>query len=241
MEQIDFIPGTNLKIFQDRRLFSFGVDAVLLSSFALKATTAVDFCTGNGILLLRMKGLKKINNGIGVEIQEEASQLAAKSIEENGLSDSLRIVRDNLRNYKDFLERNSVDLVLSNPPYTKSGGGLLNPEDSYALARHEVAMTFEDLAEASAWVLKDFGSFVFIHKPERLSELFHTLKKHRLEPKRLRLVQPGPNKSPNMVLIEAKKYAKEGMTILPALCVYDANGNYTPELLREYEPKGDLK
>lgn len=235
MEQIDFIPGTKFKIYQDRSLFSFGVDAILLSSFAPSASHAIDFCTGNGIVLLRMKGLGKINSGIGVELQKEASFLAKKSVLENRLDDDLRILQGNLRDYRELLEKNSADLVLSNPPYTKAGRGLINPEDSYALARHEVEMTFEDLVEATEWVLKDLGRFVFIHKPERIAELIATLKRYRLEPKRLQLIQPSPNKAPNMMLIEAKKYANEGMTVLPTLCVYDGNGSYTPELLKAYE------
>lgn len=235
MEQIDFIPGTDYKIFQNRSLFSFGVDAILLSSFAPSSSHAIDFCTGNGIVLLRMKGLGKIKSGIGVELQEEAALLAKKSVSENHLSDELKILHGNLRNYHILLEKNSADLVVSNPPYTKAGGGLINPEDSYALARHEVEMTFEDLVEATEWSLKDLGRFVFIHKPERMAELIATLKKYRLEPKRLQLIQPSPGKQPNMMLMEAKKYASEGMTILPTLCVYDGNGSYTPELLKAYE------
>lgn len=234
MEHIDFIPGTNLKLFQNRSLFSFGVDSILLSSFAPSGSHAIDFCTGNGIVLLRMKGLGKIGSGIGVEIQEEAALLATKSVSENGLSDELKILRGNLRDYRALLKKNSADLVLSNPPYTKAGGGLVNPEDSYALARHEVAMTFEELVEATEWVLKDLGRFVFVHKPERMAELIAALKKYRLEPKRLQFIQPSPGKPPNMMLIEAKKYGNEGMTVLPTLCVYDAGGSYTPELLQAY-------
>ena len=33
-ERIDIVPGTNLKIIQDKSRFCYGIDAILLSDFA---------------------------------------------------------------------------------------------------------------------------------------------------------------------------------------------------------------
>ena len=34
MEKIDIVPGTEYKIIQNREMFSYGIDAILLSDFA---------------------------------------------------------------------------------------------------------------------------------------------------------------------------------------------------------------
>lgn len=229
----DYIPGTNLEIYQKEKSFSFGVDAVLLSSFAGAAKRCIDFGCGNGILILRMLGLNKIDLGVGVEIQSEVAEMASESVLLNNLQDKIKIINGSLVDYKRYFERNSVDLVISNPPYIKAGGGIVNTDDNHAISRHEIHMTFKDLVEAAAFTLQDGGSFCFVHKPERLPELFDTLSEYRLEPKRIRLVQPEKNKPANMVLIEAKKGGGEFVKFLPTLNVYE-NGTYTEELLQEY-------
>ena len=50
----DGFPAVNLKIMQDKKAFCFGLDAVLLSDFAVvkKNECAVDLGTGSGIIPL---------------------------------------------------------------------------------------------------------------------------------------------------------------------------------------------
>lgn len=231
---IDYIPGTKLHIRQDRSKFSFGVDAILLSSFAPRGERALDLCTGNGIVLLRLFGLGKIKSGIGIEIQEDVSYCASESVELNELKGNLDILNEDLKDVKTLFQKNSFDLVTANPPYIKHGGGIVNTDENFAMARHELTMTFEDVVSAASHVLCPGGSFSFIHKPERLAELIVCLKSSKLEPKRMRLVQPNSKKAPNMVLIEAKKFGKEGISVLETLNVYGEDGEYTKELLYEY-------
>ena len=73
-----------------------------------------------------------------------------------------------------------------------------------------------------------------VHKPFRLPEIFDIMKKYRLEPKRVQLVQPYSDKEPNMVLVEAVKGAKPFCKFLPTLVVYKKDGSYTQRLLDYY-------
>jgi tRNA1(Val) A37 N6-methylase TrmN6 len=58
-----------------------------------------------------------------------------------------------------------------------------------------------------------------IHRPERLAQIFSSLSKHGLEPKQLQLIQPFADQAANLVLIEARKNARPGIKLLPALNV----------------------
>ena len=60
-----------------------------------------------------------------------------------------------------------------------------------------------------------------VHRPFRLAEIIYTLKQHKLEPKRMRLVHPYEDKEPNMVLIDAAKGGKQRITVEPTLIVYN--------------------
>lgn len=74
-----------------------------------------------------------------------------------------------------------------------------------------------------------------VHRPFRLPEIMETMRKHQLEPKRMRLVYPYVDKEPNMVLIEGLKNGRPRMTVEKPLIVYEAPDIYTSEVLKIYQ------
>ena len=73
-----------------------------------------------------------------------------------------------------------------------------------------------------------------IHLPERLPDLFGEMRDAGMEPKRMRLVHPMLDRSPKMVLIEAIKGARPGLSVMPPLVIYREPGVYDPEILSYY-------
>ena len=63
------------------------------------------------------------------------------------------------------------------------GGGLQNPHEPKAIARHELLCKLEDVISASAYLLKNKGRFYLVHRPQRLVDIIYLLRKYRLEPK----------------------------------------------------------
>jgi Predicted O-methyltransferase len=76
--QLDYVPGTDYKIYQDRDSFSFGVDSIILSSFAKPKGVVFDLGTGNGIIPLRIVNKSEVEKIYGVEIQREVYELDKK-------------------------------------------------------------------------------------------------------------------------------------------------------------------
>ena len=104
------------------------------------------------------------------------------------------------------------------------------------IARHEVRCTLDDIVRESAKMLKFNGRFYMVHRPFRLAEIFSTMMKYHIEPKRMRLVHPYADREPNMVLIEGLKGGKSRITIEKPLVVYKEPNVYTDEI---YEIYGD--
>ena len=113
--------------------------------------------------------------------------------------------------------------------------GLRNDADEKYIARHEALCTFDDIAREASRVLISKGRFYLIHRPFRLAELFMTLKKYKLEPKRMRLVHSYVDKEPQMVMIEAAKGGNSGIKIEKPLIIYEKGGEYTEELKEIYK------
>ena len=73
-----------------------------------------------------------------------------------------------------------------------------------------------------------------VHRPFRLAEIFASLQRHKIEPKRMSLVYPYAQKEPNIVLLEARKNANPRISIEKPLIVYKNNGEYTDEIKQIY-------
>ena len=147
---------------------------------------------------------------------------------------NLRILQGDIRSVPQHFPKAVYDGVTCNPPYIKGTSGLHNDETAYTIARHEIAVSWEEIVQAAAHLVKPGGTFTLVHKPFRLPELMQTLQKYKLEPKRMQMVQPYADKEPNMVLLEAVQGGGPQLTVLPALVVYNPDGSYTRQVLDMY-------
>ena len=228
-EDIEEFPNSKIKVIQDKEKFCFGIDAVLLAHFARckGKIRMADLGTGTGIIPLLFSYLNSEAKIDALEIQAEAAQ---RSVCLNNLQERIKIHKGDIKNPFAFLKKNTYDLVTSNPPYIKTDSGTHNKDDAKSIARHEILCTLDDVCRCASDLLKSKGKFCMIHKPQRLSEIFDSLKKYCLEPKEIQFVQPSRNREPNMVMIKAVKNAARETRILPALCVYDDENKRTAEV-----------
>lgn len=235
-ERIDELHRNGYRIIQNESAFCFGMDAVLLSGFASakKGEKVVDFCTGTGIIPILMEAKTEGSHFTGLEIQAPMAEMAGRSVLLNELSEKVEIVCGDVCRASEIFGKSSVDVVTCNPPYMNQNHGLKNPDEPKAIARHEVCLTFDDVAREAAAVLKPGGRFYLVHRPMRLVELIMTMKKYKLEPKRMKFVHPFIGEEANMVLVEAVYGGGAQMRIEKPLIVYEAPGKYTPEIYDIY-------
>ena len=235
-ERIDDLEVNGFRIIQNPSFFCFGMDAILLANFARtgRKDRVLDLGTGTGIIPLLLTAKEKASYTEGLELQEEVAEMAGRSVELNHAEDRCRIRQGDIRQIEEVYARGTFDAVTCNPPYIKETSGLHNDTAAYNLARHEIAVNWEDVVKAAAYVLRPGGRFFLVHKPFRLPELMQTLQAYRLEPKRMQLVQPHEDQEPNMVLLEAVQGGGPQLTILPTLVVYNRDGSYTERLLEMY-------
>ncbi|WFA08491.1 tRNA1(Val) (adenine(37)-N6)-methyltransferase [Tissierella sp. Yu-01] len=233
-ERIDIVPGTNYKIIQNRKNFSYGTDAIFLSNFAKPKGMVMDLGTGTGIIPLRLLDRGNIEVIYGVEIQKQVANLALRSIELNNLQDKIKILHMNLKDLPNHFGKCTFDVITSNPPYMKAGGAIVNPEENYAISRHEITCNLEDIIRVTNYLLKQQGKFYMVHRPDRLVDIIYTMRQYNIEPKMIRFVQPKIGKKPNLILIEGLKGGKPDLKFHDPLIVYNDDGSYTDEIYEIY-------
>ena len=237
-ERIDDLEYRGLKLIQNINWFCFGVDSVLLSDFSKKIkknAEVLDIGSGTGIisiLLSKKTNAKKIT---GIEIQDDVAEMSRRSVILNNLEDKVEIINDNINNIEKYFANDSLDVIVTNPPYQKNNTGLKSENEKQLISRTEIECTLEDIIEKSYKVLKDRGEFYMVHRPERLVDIMYLLRKNRMEPKILRFVYPKIGEKSNLILIKAVKNANKFLKLEKPLIIYNLDGNYTDEVLKIYE------
>jgi tRNA1Val (adenine37-N6)-methyltransferase len=235
-ETLDDLQLGGIHVIQKKEAFRFGVDAVLLANFARvkRGMKVIDLCTGTGIIPFIIAGKTEASNITGIEIQEEMVEMASRSVKYNKLENRLNFINGDLKDLKLLKELPKADVVTVNPPYKLQNSGIVNPNDKNAIARHEICCTLEDVIIACRTLLKDNGRMYMVHRPERIADILCTMRKHKVEPKTIRMIHPNTKKSPNIVLVEGQRDGGAFLKWEPSLYVYNDEGGYTEELERIY-------
>lgn len=232
-ETFDTLFGGKIRVVQEKNGYRFSLDAVLLAGFTwLKSgERVIDLGTGIGIIPLilgnRGEGAEEI---VGVEIQENLSELAKTNVRNNSLEGLIHIYQGDIRGVADFFPPASFDVVVTNPPYHRISSGRINPSSQKAIARHEVMCTIDDLLQAASYLLKEGGRISIIFPAHRSVTLFDSLRSAMLEPKTLRWVHSRINEEAKFILTEAYKGGGEGVEVLPPFFIYSDGGKYTLEM-----------
>ena len=239
-ERIDDLEFKNLKIIQNKEGFCFGIDSVILSDFAKnikKGARVLDLGTGTGIISILLCGKTDLSNVIGVEIQKEVAEMADRSCKLNDLKNRFKVINENILNLKNIYDKQSFDVIVTNPPYKEKDKGIINENEKKIISRHEITATLEDFIKVSSDLLKDKGELYMVHRPERLVDILYILRNNKIEPKILKMVYSNINKEPKLILIKGIKNAKPFLKIENNLYIYDENGNYTDDILKIYNKK----
>lgn len=227
----DILGYKNLSIFQDPDFFCFSLDSIILANYSnirLKDKSIIDLGCGNGVipLILSKRTKQKI---YGVEIQKKSYDLAIESVKYNNLEDNIHIINSDISDLDNSFT-GFFDLVLCNPPYFKiNEKSSLNLSIEKQIARHELTMNLDKLFSVSYRILKNNGNINIVHRPERLLEIFDTMRKYNIEPKRIKFVYEKINKKSTLVLIEGQKCGRPGLKIDNPLVLYNEDGSETFE------------
>jgi len=233
-ERLDKI-NENLTIIEKVGGLTFGTDAYLLSAFVKRGKNAADLGSGTGVAALLCLARNKADHFYTVEIQQSFADLIERNAKNNGFSDKVSVINKDIRNVTE-IPVESLDYVISNPPYMSAVSGFGNNNDEMNIARRELNGTISDFCNTASKLLKYGGIFYTVFRPDRLSELFSALCDNNLEPKKLVTVYSDSSSKPCLVLVESKKGASHGLNYTRPLIIYKYNTrDYTEDMQKVYD------
>lgn len=236
-------------VFQDTDDYAFSQDSVFLANMAkLSPSDAVlDLGCGSGILSTLALVKKHVKKAVGIELQPRVADMARDSAIQNGLQDKFEVICADVKDIRSILKAESFDKVLCNPPYFTNNGNSgqksvsdegndalnINAKTEKSVSRTESTATLDDFVKGASYALRFGGDAWFVIKADRMASLIYSLKSYNLEPKEATLIYPKPTSDVDVVIIKARKGAKEGLKISPFF-VTDDNGEYTDKYKETY-------
>lgn len=233
-ERIEDLECHGLKIIQNKNYYTFTSDSVVLANFIKlkKSDKCVEIGTGCGVISVLLTAKTEFDKIYAFEIQDEMARLAEKNVIFNDLQDKIQVISDDVKNFRQYIENESIDVVFSNPPYMRKDVQL-NKNRIKSIARHDESLPINELCKCAYSMLKFGGKFYVVYSAERSCELIHTLINYNLEPKRMFFTQNGKGKV-ILIVIEAVKGGKHGVEVLPELETNDVKGEYLQLLQTKY-------
>ena len=235
-ERLDDLQRNGLRIIQREQGFRFGTDAVLLADFA-KAKPGERVCdmgTGTGVLPLLIAARSENTIFDAFELQPDVADMAARSVKIDGLQARIRVHEADCREAAKRIGYGVCHMVVTNPPYTAAGAGLVSPENTRALSRSDSDCPLDEWMAACAKVLKNGGRLCCVFPAPRLLQLCDAMRGAGVEPKRLRMIAARADAAPKLVLLEGLKGGKPGLHMLPLLITHTPEGDFTDEMKRIY-------
>lgn len=228
MENVETL-WNGITMLQPERGVRLGTDSLLLAQFLTvpRGAKVADLGSGCGTLGLLLCASRPDCTVTGVELDETAHLSAQKNIAINGLQNRLSSILGDVRAIRSLLPAGSFSCVISNPPYFPVGSGRVSRE--HAAARSEKTLTLPALCAAAAYLLPSGGRFALVHRPERLCDAICALRENGMEPKRIRFVRHTASSPVCLVLIEARRGGKPGLTYLPDFCEFTSDGAETDD------------
>ena len=235
-ERLDDLQRDGLRILQRADGFRFGTDAVLLADFAQakKGERIADVGTGTGVLALLLSARAQGTTFDAFEVQPDVADMALRSVRINGLQERIRVHCMDCREAARAVGHEICHLVVTNPPYTKGGAGLISPQQTRAISRSDSDCSLEEWMAACGRLLRNGGRLCCVFPAPRFLELCDAMRSARVEPKRVRFVVAREDAAPKLVLLEGLKGGRPGLHMQPMLITHDADGGFTPEMRRIY-------
>lgn len=223
-----------VQITQPAKGHRFTLDSILLADFCRikQKERVLEPGGGTGVISLLLAKKHPRSLFYPVEVQEHLHSLCRENSRANGLENVIPVKRD-IRRLTQSIDPGGFDVVVANPPYTRTGAGRSSPDQARQASRHDLLGRIDFWMDLEKF-LKNGGRYDLVFPAGRLAELLPLMLTRRLEPKRMRFVHPYQDRPASLVLIEAVKQGGSGMQVLPPLVVHQKDGGYSAEVREIY-------
>jgi len=220
-----------VRLLQPESGFKTSIDSVLLAAACPAAAGQSVLDLGCGVASAGLCVLRRVESVMlhGIDIQEEAIDLAARNAALNTMEDRCSFVCASVSDYAHedkTLPR--FDHIIANPPYMETGTSLSSPHEQKDKAHMHSETDLEDWVSAAFQRIKGKGSLTMIHRADQTAAILQAMGK-KFGAIEIIPLWPRAGESAKRVIIRAYKHRQTGTTLHAGLVLHETGGEYTPE------------
>jgi len=230
---LDDLKRFDLQLFQPRQGYRYSLDPLLLARFCPEVKSGeriIDLGAGCGVISLVLARINPAALSVAVENNPEMAALVERNIQHNDLDGRVSVLAEDVVDLRSRYPVSTFDLVVSNPPFRKSGSGKVSPLAGRDSARHETTAGLSDFLAVAKYLVKPSGKICFIQLPSRLPEFMALATELKLSVLRVRMIHSNAASPATMFMIELAKGRRSAPVIEPPLFVRDMDGEYTDQV-----------
>lgn len=193
----------HFSIYDDVSAMKIGTDGVLLGAWAFDEYIPrhiLDVGTGTGLISLMLAQRFPKTRITALEICPEAADEARRNIAMSPWASRIDVVTADFNKYTPTAE---IDTIISNPPFFDET--IYSPCSNRTTARHESALTLDNLIGHASNILPANGRLAFIAPEKRTDELIYKCTLNHLDVERISTVSSKQYADNIRVLLQVEK------------------------------------
>ncbi len=151
---------------QDRTAMKVGTDGLLLGAWAQGGKHVLDIGTGTGLIALMMAQRFPDAHVDAIDIDADAASQADDNARRSPFADRVAVRCVSLQEY---VAEREYDSIVCNPPFFTQS--LQSPDSKRTLARHSVALPFDDLFRHARHLMSEDGVLSIVVPSDALSQI----------------------------------------------------------------------
>ncbi|MCD8297696.1 MAG: methyltransferase [Prevotella sp.] len=140
-------------VLHDKCAMKVGTDGILLGAWANGGKNILDIGTGSGLIALLMAQRYEDAEITAIDIDPESVLQAQENFRNSIYSERITAIESSLQDF----DIGEYDAIVCNPPFYNCS--LNNPDKRKTIARHTATLTYHDLFQGVAALLRDSGEF----------------------------------------------------------------------------------
>ncbi|MEQ8710689.1 MAG: methyltransferase [Rhodospirillales bacterium] len=232
----DRVLDGNVILHQPVSGYRAAIDPILLAAavMARPGARVLDLGAGVGTASLCLSHRRPDLKIDALELQPPLAALAERNIRENR-AENVSVTCADVFSLPAAFPSQSFDVVMSNPPYWRTGDTRPSPDDIKRLATVEGPEGLAGWTRAASRLLGPDGTFVLIHSAGRLADILSAGDACGMRSVSVFPVWSKPGKSAKRVIVTLRRSLKSGLELLPGLVLHRDGGHYgaaTERILR---------
>ena len=143
-----------------------GTDGLLLGAWAQGGKHVLDIGTGTGLIALMMAQRFPEAHVDAIDIDADAASQAEDNARRSPFADRVAVRSVSLQEY---VAEREYDSIVCNPPFFTQS--LQSPDSKRTLARHSIALPFDDLFRHARRLMSEDGVFSIVVPSDALSQI----------------------------------------------------------------------